>query len=294
MLEPLTPVTAAGSDNARSTALERQIDLLVQSCQDAVRQAGDAGQAGAVRLRVVDLGGGTGSQAAGLAKQGHHVTVVDPSPNALAAVSRRAAEAGLDTLHAEQGDAENLADLLGIGTVDLVLCHNVLEVVDDPVVALGSVRQVLRADAPVTTAPGPAPPTGAASSSSPATPPPVSGRLSLLVANRNAAIVARVARGNLRQAHQMATDPSGSWGADDPLRRRFTPLEMAELLAKTGFAQRSVRGIHTLSDLAPYNPASEDSPDPALLEALDAYAASEPALLDISPTLLIDAVPIRP
>ncbi|WP_279580846.1 hypothetical protein [Fodinicola feengrottensis] len=45
-------------------------------------------------LRVVDVGGGSGGFAVPLACQGHHVSVVDPSPNALATLSRRVIDAG--------------------------------------------------------------------------------------------------------------------------------------------------------------------------------------------------------
>ncbi|MGZ6791503.1 MAG: methyltransferase domain-containing protein, partial [Mycobacteriales bacterium] len=43
-------------------------------------------------LVVVDAGGGTGGFAVPLAELGHRVTVVDPSPDSLAALQRRAAE----------------------------------------------------------------------------------------------------------------------------------------------------------------------------------------------------------
>ncbi|MGH8880853.1 MAG: methyltransferase domain-containing protein, partial [Stackebrandtia sp.] len=47
------------------------------------------------KCHVVDVGGGTGGFAVPLAKAGHEVTVVDPSPNALAGLTRRAADAGV-------------------------------------------------------------------------------------------------------------------------------------------------------------------------------------------------------
>ena len=63
-------------------------------------------------LRVLDLGGGTGGLAVPLAELGHDVTVVDPSPDALASLSRRSAERGVaDRVTALQGDADSLADL---------------------------------------------------------------------------------------------------------------------------------------------------------------------------------------
>ena len=48
-------------------------------------------------LEVVDLGGGTGGLAVRVAELGHHVVVVDPSPDALASLERRAADAGWST-----------------------------------------------------------------------------------------------------------------------------------------------------------------------------------------------------
>ncbi|HMC67945.1 MAG TPA: methyltransferase domain-containing protein, partial [Mycobacteriales bacterium] len=58
------------------------------------------------QLSVLDAGGGTGGFAVPLAELGHHVTVVDPSPDSLAALERRAAESGTSgQIRAIQGDA---------------------------------------------------------------------------------------------------------------------------------------------------------------------------------------------
>src|SRR5690606_27422958 len=76
-------------------------------------------------LVVVDAGGGTGGFAVPLAEVGHQVTVVDASPDALAALARRAAEAGVsDRIRPVQGDGDRLADLVPAGSADLVLCHS--------------------------------------------------------------------------------------------------------------------------------------------------------------------------
>src|SRR4029077_10422597 len=50
-------------------------------------------ETGRPALDIVDVGGGTGGLAVPFAALGHHVTVVDPSPDALAAAQRRAARA---------------------------------------------------------------------------------------------------------------------------------------------------------------------------------------------------------
>ena len=78
-----------------------------------------AGQTGRAALDIVDAGGGTGGFAVPLASLGHHVTVVDPSPDSLAAAQRRAAEQNVP-LRAVQGDqliAKRLAAGPRVGTV---------------------------------------------------------------------------------------------------------------------------------------------------------------------------------
>jgi len=232
-------------------SLTAGIDVLVTACRD------DAGPA-----HVLDIGGGTGGQAVRLATLGHRVTVVDPSPDALAALGRRAAEAGVsDAVHAVQGDAETLADLVSDATVDLVLCHGVLEVVDDPAVALHAVRSVLR-------------PTG---------------RLSLLVAQRHAAVLAHVSHGQLRRAAHLAFDPDGRWGDDDPLRRRFDIAQVRELLSGNGFAVEEVEGIRVFADLLPRGLDDRDQGD--LLARLEAHASGSDAFLDVAAQLHLHCVP---
>ncbi|MFB9838945.1 class I SAM-dependent methyltransferase, partial [Actinoallomurus acaciae] len=63
-------------------------------------------------LDVLDAGGGTGGLAVPLAELGHHVTVVDSSPDALAGLERRAAEAAV-RVRALQGDADGLLEEAG-------------------------------------------------------------------------------------------------------------------------------------------------------------------------------------
>lgn len=96
------------------------------------------------RLRVVDLGGGTGGLAAELAAAGHEVLVIDPSPDALAATGRRAAELGLgDRLTARQGDTTTLDQVVEPGSADVVLCHLVLDRVDGTAGALAAMARAL-------------------------------------------------------------------------------------------------------------------------------------------------------
>jgi S-adenosylmethionine-dependent methyltransferase len=173
-------------------------------------------------LDVLDLGGGTGGFAVRVASSGHRVTVVDPSPDALASLTRRATEAGVsDQVRGVQGDAADLLDVVGPHSVDVVLCHGVLEVVDDPDQALRGVGSVLR--------PG--------------------GRLSLLVSQRHAAVFARAVAGHLAEAERVLNEAGD--GAAGPPPRRFTEGEVAALLSSAGFDVEAVHGIRVFTDVVP-------------------------------------------
>jgi len=95
-------------------------------------------------LRVLDLGGGTGELAVPLAELGPDlvadVTVVDPSPDALAALGRRAAESGVQArVHGSQGDADTLAEL---DRFDLLLIEQPLQ--EDDIVDHATLAKQLR------------------------------------------------------------------------------------------------------------------------------------------------------
>ncbi len=187
---------------------------------DALRPALDGSA-----VDVLDIGGGTGGFAVRVAELGHRVTVVDPSPDALASLDRRAREVGV-VVSGQQGDLSTLLDVTGPDAADVVLCHGVLEVVEDPAAALATLREVLR--------PG--------------------GTLSLLVGQRHAAVVARAMAGHFAQALTML-DPAPGAGARDPgagrSGRRFTDDEVAALLDGAGFEVTAVHGIRVFADLVP-------------------------------------------
>ena len=170
---------------------------------------------------VLDIGGGTGGFAVRVAELGHRVLVVDPSPDALAALDRRASERGVaDRVTGQQGDLSSLLDIAAKGSADVVLCHGVLEVVEDPAAALATISDVLR--------PG--------------------GTLSLLVAQRHAAVLAKAMAGHFQQAIAMLDPddaPAGRGG------RRFTAEEITTLLTDAGFEVTAVHGIRVFADLVP-------------------------------------------
>ncbi|WP_369143274.1 class I SAM-dependent methyltransferase [Streptomyces sp. R44] len=83
-------------------------------------------------LRILDLAGGDGGDALRLAARGHHVTVVDLAPAMLAAAEARAVERGLaDRVSCLLSDVHALPAEIADGGFDVVLCHNLLQYVDD-------------------------------------------------------------------------------------------------------------------------------------------------------------------
>lgn len=174
--------------------------------------------------RIVDVGGGTGGFAVPLARAGYQVTVVDPSPNALAGLTRRAADAGVAAqITAIQGDTDALTQLVEPGSVRLVLCHSVLEMVDSPASSLEAISAVL--------APG--------------------GAASLLVANRAGAVLARALTGHLSAAGAMLADPQGRVADRDTLRRRFDPESIENLIGQAGLVAEQRHGVQIAADLVP-------------------------------------------
>ncbi len=97
-------------------------------------------------LRVLDLAGGDGGDAVRLAARGHHVTIVDHAPTMLAAAAERADAGGLaELITCVQADMHALPADLAAGEFDVVLCHNLLQYVDDVRQTLSSALGPLRA-----------------------------------------------------------------------------------------------------------------------------------------------------
>lgn len=214
-------------------------------------------------LDVLDAGGGTGGFAVPLGAAGHRVTVVDPSPDSLAALQRRVAEGGLtDRVVGRQGDLSDLSDLVAPGSVDLVLCHSVLEVVEDPAEALAAAAGVLR--------PG--------------------GRLSLLVANRAAAVLVRALAGHPDEAARVLTDPDGRWGPADGVRRRFTVEQLEQLVSAAGLEVEQLHGVRVVADLVPSAVLDTEPGAAAALLALERALSNRLPFRDIATQLHLLAV----
>ncbi|WP_187414359.1 methyltransferase domain-containing protein [Nonomuraea sp. PA05] len=207
-------------------------------------------------LDIVDAGGGTGGFAVPLAALGHAVTVVDPSPDSLAALERRAKEKGV-SVRGLQGDAADLGELLHRDAADLVLCHSVLEYVEDPISALTAVAGLLRRG----------------------------GAVSVLAANPVASAIHRALSGQFDEAKAVLDDPSGTWGDRDPTPRRFAADTLVELLSATGFAVGPIHGVRVFADLVPSRLVDGEPGAAQALVELEQAAATHPVLRDIATQL---------
>jgi S-adenosylmethionine-dependent methyltransferase len=230
---------------------------------DAVRRALDAEleaareRRGGEPPRVLDVGGGSGTLAVPLAAAGCLVTVVEPSPNALATLHRRAQEHGVsERITAVQGDSDALAELVPAAGADLALAHELLEVVDDPKTTVAAMVEALAAG----------------------------GCVSVVVANRYAAVLHRVIAGRLTDARALIDDPAGQLPGES-LQRRFDTDGLRHLLVDGGLAVELIQGSGVLADLVP-GPVLELNPGAAdALAELELRVAAQPPLRDVGTRL---------
>jgi SAM-dependent methyltransferase len=257
------------------SSLQRRSAARTAVVWDALRAVLDAQDPGRP-ASVVDIGGGTGGFAVRAAELGHQVVVIDPSPDALAILARRADESGVaDRVIGRQGDLDSLADLVPDDRagqapaqgVDVVLCHGVLEIVDDPGAALATLARVLR--------PG--------------------GTLSLLVNQRHASVVARAMAGHFQQARALL-DPAPAQGSvappapdtdrDSPRdavrQRRFTAEEITAALTASGFDVEAMHAVRVFVDLVPSSLVDLEPGAAQALVDLERAVATRPEYLALA------------
>jgi SAM-dependent methyltransferase len=160
-----------------------------------------------------------------------------------------------------QGELADLLDVVDPESADLVLCHGVLEVVDDPAAALATLARVVR--------PG--------------------GVLSLLVAQRYAAVVARAMAGHFQQALDLldpATAPGRrADGHQGRAGRRYTRDELTSLVQEAGLTPDAVHGIRVFTDLVPGSLLDLEPGATAALVELEQAVSTRPEYLPLATQL---------
>jgi SAM-dependent methyltransferase len=251
------------AQGAAGRSWSRYGDARTAVVRDVLRAvtAAMAAEAGRSQLDIIDAGGGTGGFAVPLAGLGHHVTVIDPSPDSLAAAERRAAEMNV-RLTMVQGDAADLTAVAGKQGADLVLCHNVLEYVDSPADAMAAIAGVLR--------PG--------------------GAVSVVADSAVAAVIHRALAGRFDDARQLlaglstgSSQPAGTGAGPGAGRiRRFTMAGVVSLIEGAGLRAGSAHGVRVFADLVPGMFADADPGAADALLALEQAASAHPAFGDIA------------
>jgi S-adenosylmethionine-dependent methyltransferase len=174
-------------------------------------------------LRALDLGCGTGANGLRLARSGFQVTLLDSSSAMLDIAKRAAEEAGVaEKVALKEDDVDQVANSFETGPFDVILCHNILEFVDDPGAVLRGAGHSLRNSSAI---------------------------LSILVRNQ---------AGEVLKAAMLAGDLTGAehnldaqWGNEALYGGRvklFTPDTTRTMLKAASLAVIAERGVRVISD----------------------------------------------
>src|SRR5437868_5559619 len=177
-------------------------------------------------LCALDLGCGTGATAVRLARLGFHVTLLDSSQAMLDIAQSAAREAGVtEKIALKHGDATQLANLFPAGSFDVILCHNILEYVDDPGAVLRGAARALRNSSAI---------------------------LSILVRNQAGEVFkAAIQAGDLAAAENGLTAEWGQESLFGGRLRLFTLDRLRAILAEASLAAIAERGVRVLADYLP-------------------------------------------
>jgi SAM-dependent methyltransferase len=177
-------------------------------------------------LCALDLGCGTGVTAVRLARLGIHVTLLDSSPAMLDIAKRTTDEAGVTgNVVLQEGDAAQLANLFHIRSFDVILCHNLLEYLDDPGAVLRGAVRVMRDSSAI---------------------------LSVLVRNQAGEVLkAALQTGDLAAAEQNLTAEWGQESLYGGRVRLFTPEALEAILNDASLTINTRGGVRVIADYLP-------------------------------------------
>lgn len=198
-------------------------------------------------LRILDIGSGNGLDAIPLAALGHQLTLIDFSSEMLAEAKASAEEFGVSemmTFH--QADLTALPALFPSPAFDVILCHNLIQYIEDASAALQTICQTLR--------PG--------------------GLLSIICVNRYSdAYRAALQQGDLAAAISRleATTSAGLFGVEV---HAYAAEEMIQPLQKAGCMVMGSYGVRCICDYIANNDLKTDPASFAQLEQLE-YALSD-------------------
>ena len=196
-----------------------RLDLAFANLQDFLPQASRF-------LHALDLGGGTGAIAVRLARLGLHVTLLDASLPMLDFAKRAVREAGVtERIALKHGDATQFAGLFHAELFDVIICHNILEYVDDPCAFLRSAARALRDSSSI---------------------------ISVVVRNQAGEVLkAAIQDGDLAATERNLTAEWGHESLYGGRVRLFTPESLRAMLLESSLSVTAERGVRVLADYLP-------------------------------------------
>lgn len=176
-------------------------------------------------LCALDLGCGTGTAGIRLARLGIHVTLLDSSPTMLDLAKRTISEAGVSNITVTHGDAVRVADIFQRESFDIILCHSILEFVDDPGAILRGAVRLMRDSSAI---------------------------LSVLVRNQAGEVLkAALQTGDLAAAEQNLDKEWGEESLYGGKIRLFTSEFLEAMLQDASAAVTARRGVRVIADYLP-------------------------------------------
>jgi S-adenosylmethionine-dependent methyltransferase len=177
-------------------------------------------------LCALDVGCGTGATGVRLARLGMHVTLLDSSPAMLDIAKRRVDETGVaEKVVLQHGDATQLTNLFHAASFDVILFHNILEYLDDPIAILCGAARALRDSSAI---------------------------VSVLVRNRAGEVFkAAIQAGDLAAAENNLTAEWVQESLYGGPARLFTPDSLRAMLKVASLRVVAERGVRVLADYLP-------------------------------------------
>jgi S-adenosylmethionine-dependent methyltransferase len=185
------------------------------------------------KRRALDVGGGTGFASFQLARMGFEVVLLDSSHEMLDIAQAQSEAAGLaPRIAVRHADAKHLAEIFEAGSFDVVVCHNLLEYLEDPLTVVQYIAQLVRDD----------------------------GVTSILVRNR----AGEVLRAALKSGDwKLAADNLCAKTVMDSLFgepvRVFAPTDVDSILAGAGLEPVTRLGVRVFSDYLEWEALASDA-----------------------------------
>jgi len=207
------------------------------------------------QMRILDAGGGNGLDSVPFAIKGNSIDIVDYSQEMLTDVQRRAAQENIqERITTHLADVKSISNLFPDSQFDLILCHNVLQYVEDVPALFSSFSKLLKPD----------------------------GIISIVSINRySTPYHAAFLDGNLSEAYTQLNQRTSNARIFDTMITSYCADEIGEMLKMVDIIPENDYGIRCICD---YWGDNERKSDPVIFEQIERL---EFALTDRHPYKLL-------